>query len=119
MEVVDLLDEFKIIDGVVNFNCLDAIGRVLHKVVHAVFENRHCGEHDKDREQEGANRVRDSPFRLDVNDHSCRYDSKALDHIANHVDDGCPHIKVLCRVNALHLLYDWLFCEDLLYNFSF
>ena len=119
MKVVDLLDKFKIIDGVVNFDCLDAIGRVLHKVAHTVFENRHCSEHDKDREQLGANRVYDCPVRLDVNDHSCRYDSKALDHVAYHVDDGCPHIEILCRVDTLHLLYNWLFLEDLLHNLSF
>ena len=96
VEVVDLLDEFKIIDGVVNFDCLNAIGCVLHKVAHAVFENRHCGEHDQDCEQEGANRVRDSPVWLYVNDYSRGNDSKALDHIADHMDDSRPHIKVLC-----------------------
>ena len=109
VEVMDLLDKFEIINGVVNFDCLDAIGCVLHKVAHAVFENGHCREHDQDREQEGADRVRDSPVGLNVNDYSCRYDSKALDHIADHVDYGCPNIKVLCRVNTLHLLYDRLF----------
>ncbi len=92
MEVVDLFDHVELLDRVVDLDRADSIGGSLHQKAHAIFEDGHSGNHDKDRKEESANGVSDGPIGLNIDDYGSYYDTQTLDHVAHHMDNGCTHI---------------------------
>ena len=92
MEVVDLFDHVQLLDRVVDLDRANTFGGSLHQKSHAIFEDRHSGNHDKDRKEESANWVSDGPIGLNVDDYCSDDDTQTLDHVSHHMYDGCTHV---------------------------
>ena len=112
VEVVDLFDEAEINYCVVDIFGINGLRRCFHQQSHAVFEDGHCRDHDKNREQQSADWVNDGQLWLQVDDQCSDDDSETLNHVSNHVNDCSTDIKIFIRCSLALLLldffYDWL-----------
>ncbi len=63
-QIVDLNNAWEFVEGRPDLREVEAFGYTLHKNVHSIFENIDGCQQDKDRENEGADRVGDFIFRL-------------------------------------------------------
>jgi len=94
VKVVDILSTFgglKISQEIVE---VDVIWHSLHNDVHALLDNRGCGEEHDNREHEGADWIDDLPLWLPENDTSSDDDSNGLDKITNDMDLSSPLVEI-------------------------
>ena len=76
----------------------DLIGGALHEIVNALREGRHSREHDKDREEEGAEGIDNQPLGLEHDNDGSDDDADGLEQVTDQVSNGSLHVNVLSVV---------------------
>jgi len=104
VEVVNLLNSFESENAIIELLNVDFFRGVLHDDVNAFEENGNGGQQDQTGEQEGANRICNLPFGLNLDNNGSGNDSNALHHISEDMNNSCADVHVLIDIVLLLLL---------------
>lgn len=104
MEVIDSSDGGQSENVAADHVSPDLFGRALHEVVDALHEGRNGSEHDKNGEEEGAERVDNLPVGLIHNDNGRNDDADRLEQVTDEMRDSSLHVNVLRLVVVVMMI---------------